>query len=125
MRNDQIEASHRSLVPLPPVRVLVEDKVVACADEDLTVPPGFEVTVCSGPFSASEVCPLVTERACPHGTPDVVVSNLDGRWAQSVRAAWIDAGVPLVAGTGDGSAQRRLDRAIGAAVSAFFPGSAS
>ncbi|MEA3054574.1 MAG: hypothetical protein QOD30_6 [Actinomycetota bacterium] len=128
MRNDHIAAGPVGpgcTTPVPLVRVLVEDAVIARAAADLEIPAGFSVTVCSGPFSAAEPCPLVTDSACPHGVPDVVVSNLTGPWAHSVRAAWKDADVPVAESGGDGTAQQRLDHAMGAAISAFFPDSES
>lgn len=79
--------------------VLIEDDGLDVSTLDLS-PPGataLDIVVCTGPDS-SAWCPLVADGSCPVGTPDVVVSNLSptNPWARSVRAAWAEAGVPVV-----------------------------
>lgn len=79
--------------------VLVEDDSLDLSVLDLT-PPGataFDIVVCTGP-QGTEPCPLVVNGHCDVGVPDVVVSNLSDAnpWACSVRAAWAEAGVPVV-----------------------------
>ena len=79
--------------------VLVEDDALDLSTLDLS-PPGaaaFDIVVCTGP-AGDDRCPLVMDGYCPVGTPDVVVSNLSASnpWAPSVRAAWTEAGVPVV-----------------------------
>jgi hypothetical protein len=84
-----------SIVPLPLLRVLIEDPLLA--GEDLPVPRApVEVTVCSGPCAIDETCPLVMDGSCPHGPFDVVVSALGGPWARSVCAAWGQTPTPVV-----------------------------
>jgi len=102
-------------IPLRPVRVLVEDP--RAMSGDLQAPPAFEVTTCAGP-GEGEVCLLVMDGRCPLGPCDVVVTALDGPWARSVRAAWLETGTAVVdAGelaTADPSA--RLAHHVGAAM---------
>jgi hypothetical protein len=80
--------------------IIVEDDTLDPATMDLNVAGSgpFEIVACTGPTSAAEPCPLVVDGTCPVGRPDVVVSALspDNPWAGSVRAAWRDAGVPVV-----------------------------
>jgi hypothetical protein len=98
------------------LRVLIEDPTLVAGD--YTAPGGIQATVCAGPHDERETCPLVTEGACPVGPCDVVVTALEGPWAASVRAAWTDAGMPLVdasAAATDDAAQR-FSSHIGAAL---------
>lgn len=103
--------------------VIVEDDALDLTTLDLA-PPGataLDIVVCTGP-DGTEHCPLVVDGACPLGTPDVVVSNLSAAnpWAHSVRAAWTEAGVPVVDVTDD---ERPITwpAHIGAAVRAGWP----
>ena len=79
--------------------LLIEDDSLDPTTLDLS-PPGssaVDIVVCTGPERA-DYCPLVADGFCPVGSPDVVVSNLSeaNPWSASVRAAWREAGVPLV-----------------------------
>lgn len=111
----QVSGADGSRVPLPALRVLVEDPLVA----DVAAPPGtpFDVTVCSGPDDEHETCPLVMRGTCPLGPFDVVVSALDGPWERAVRAAWAETPTPYVdsaAAPSDPAA--RLTHHLGAAI---------
>jgi hypothetical protein len=57
---------------------------------------GADVTVCSGPESAFDGCPLVADGRCPAGRPDVVVCAIQDEWRGAVVAAWRELGVPVV-----------------------------
>ena len=84
--------------------LLVEDDTLDPTTLDLSPPgsSGIDIVVCTGPDGA-EYCPLVADGYCPHGTPDVVVSNLSSAnpWAVSVANAWREAGVPVVTASED------------------------
>jgi hypothetical protein len=101
---------------------LIEDPALAAADVTIPV-TGLEITVCSGPRSVQDSCPLVLDGSCPACVADVVVSALDGPWASPVLKAWSVAGVPVV----DGRAVVQRDPAarlgchIGAALAALAP----
>ena len=102
--------------------VLVEDDGFDLDVLDLS-PPGadaFDVVVCTGP-GADEVCPLVTEGACPFGRPDVVVHALDDLhpWSHSILAAWAEQDVP-VAMQPAGAPPLRWPAHVGAAIVESF-----
>jgi hypothetical protein len=112
------------LGPSPPMRrlrVLIEDPTLGTARLDDQWRAGMEVTICSGPSSDDEVCPLVMDGRCPLGPVDVVVCALEGPWARSVHAAWLDTPLQVVdARDGiDGSAPKRFRHHIGAALAAI------
>jgi hypothetical protein len=103
-------------------RVVIEDAALATAALQVPSSLGLDVTICSGPSSEREPCPLVLEGRCPLGPCDVVVCGLDGPWATSVHAAWREAGAVVLDGS-DGlpeSAEDRLRHHLGAAVTALF-----
>ena len=88
----------RTITPTPTpdvaLRIIVEDPQLV---EPLLHTPtsAVEVAVCAGPCEG-EVCPLVMMGRCPLAPCDAVVTALDGPWARSVRAAWREAGTPVV-----------------------------
>ena len=118
---------HRSVPPKagPPVRrarVVIEDLVLADAVLDQCETVGMEITICSGPRSEHEICPLVVDGTCPVGSCDVVVCGLDGPWAHSVEQAWQREGVLFARTAPDPSSPptRRLDASVGEAVRMLF-----
>jgi len=119
---DQTTSEGTSDVPLPLLRVLIEDPLLA--DAELPRPPGpVELTVCSGPRGTAETCPLVMDGNCPHGPFDVVVTALDGPWARSVRAAWDQTSTPVVDARqlDETDPDRRLAHHLGAAYQHLTP----
>lgn len=111
-----------STLPLPLVRVLVEDPAVA--DAQLPPPPApVELTVCSGPRDSNETCPLVMDGTCPHGPFDIVVSALHGPWAPSVCAAWHQAPTHVIDARhlDETDPTRRLTHHLGAAYQHLLP----
>jgi len=111
-------------LPQRQLRLVIEDPVIARdrGPVEAGATP-FDVRVCAGPRSSAEVCPLVTEGRCPLGPCDAVVTAIDGPWAHCVRAAWRQAGVPVVEVPGGGAtdARVRLDRAVAATMAALAP----
>lgn len=106
-------------------RILVEDDGVAIPGSPAAAggAVGADVILCRGPADAGERCPLVTDGACPLGTPDVVVCALGGPWRRSVESAWRAGGVHVVAVEPDlpgGWAAR-----LGAAVASAFASAVS
>lgn len=91
----QATSDGTAVVPLPLVRVLIEDPRL-CGGDLPSPPVPVELTVCSGPCDTDETCPLVMDGTCPHGPFDIVVSALEGPWAPSVCAAWDQTATPLV-----------------------------
>lgn len=109
-------------VPIRPLRILIEDPQVDLSEsgQQLRAWP-FDVSVCAGPASDTEECPLVMDGACPLGRFDVVVGALRGPWAPSVRAAWAETGIAYANGSGI-TAEDPSDRVayrIGAAIQAL------
>ena len=96
----------------PTVRVLVEDPAICSIEPDLDLPAGVNVSLCSGPHTASEPCPLVLDGTCPVGRPHVVVCGIDGPWARSVRAAWALEGVDVLDAEPDEPLADRVTRAV-------------
>lgn len=124
MRQRSLPSTEEHEFPHRRLRLVIEDRDLAGdgqLGEDLAL--AFDVSVCSGPGSDREVCPLVTEGRCPLAPCDVVVSAVDGPWSRAVRAAWRQAGVPLVEApeirTTDAGV--RLDRAVASAIAAVVP----
>lgn len=105
--------SSGSSTPMRPIKIVIEDAGLASSGVPLRAPRGVDLCICSGPSSDHEICPLVTDRACPFGPCDVVVSSLDGPWAESVDAAWRATGVPVTSVDGEhlGAAYQALYRA--------------
>jgi hypothetical protein len=109
-------------VPMRPVRILIEDPQIDLSESSqLRVWP-VDVTVCAGPASDTEECPLVTDGGCPLGRFDVVVGALHGSWAPSVRAAWAEIDTPYADGSGITAQDptNRLAYHIGAAVQVLY-----
>ena len=111
--------------PSPPMhrlRLLIEDPTLAAAGLSDEWRGQMEVSICSGPSSDREGCPLVLEGQCPLGSVDVVVCALDGPWARSVHMAWLDASVRVVDARGylEECAAERFRHHIGAALSAII-----
>lgn len=109
-----------SALPLPLVRILIEDPALADAQLPTPPPPApapVELTVCSGPRDGNETCPLVMDGTCPHGPFDVVVTALHGPWAPSICAAWHQSRTPVVdaRGLSETDPTRRLAHHLGAA----------
>jgi hypothetical protein len=105
-----------SALPLPFVRILIEDATLANAQ--LPPPPApVELTICSGPSDGNETCPLVMDGTCPHGPFDIVVTALDGPWAPSICAAWHQSPTPAVDARhlDEANPARRLAYHLGAA----------
>lgn len=97
-------------------KVLVEDPALA-GQELPSSWAGVDLTTCSGPADEHEMCPLVAEGTCPHGDFDVVVSALEGPWADPVRAAWEET--PRIVPAGEVTATdpgERLDLHVSAAL---------
>jgi hypothetical protein len=104
------------------VRVLIEDPQVDLSETGQLRAWPIDVSVCAGPASDTEECPLVMEGACPLGRFDVVVGALRGPWAPSVRAAWAETGIAYADGSGI-TAEDPADRVahhIGAAIQALY-----
>jgi hypothetical protein len=111
----------RSRTPGQPIRVLIESDRLARATIEHRSFAGADVTICSGPGGTAEYCPLVGDGRCPLGECDVVVSSLDGPWADAVQAAWVDRGTVATQIVDDGTAAQALfDQHLGAAVGALF-----
>ena len=106
--------------PLRHVRVLIEDAELAAAACDHGATGWCEVTVCSGPLTVHDACPLVLDGQCPLGPVDVVVCALEGEWSQSVHAAWREAGTTVVdaRALAAGPPDQRLTHHLGVAFSA-------
>jgi hypothetical protein len=104
------------------LRILIEDPTLATAWLGDEWRAGMEVAICSGPSSDREECPLVMDGRCPLGPVDVVVCGLDGPWARSVHAAWLEKPLLVVdAREGiEGSAPERFKHHIGAALAAII-----
>jgi hypothetical protein len=120
MRQQSIP-SRDTLAPIRPLRILIEDPHVDLSDGRQLGAWPFNVSVCAGPASDTEECPLVMEGACPLGRFDVVVGALEGPWARSVRAAWAETGTAYADGSGI-TADDPTDRVtyhIGAALQAL------
>ena len=118
---------HRSvpMKPGPPVRrvrVVIEDAALAESGFEARETAGMDITICSGPGSDREVCPLVVDGACPVGSCDVVVSSLEGPWAAPVAQAWRYEGVLVTRATPDASSApaQRFDGFVGEAVRALY-----
>lgn len=118
---------HRSIrsareLPGHRVRILVETNIPGAAHFDGRTPFGTDVDVCSGPLTDHELCPLVSNGACPLGSFDVVVSDLDGPWAEPVRRAWEQQAVPMaqVTRTGEVDATEHVRACVGAAMAELF-----
>lgn len=112
----------RSTFPGRPIRLIVESSDPNCFTVESSVLAGIDIKICTGPASESEVCPLVAGGTCPLGECDVVVSNLDGPWAQPVHDAWVRDGV-LVTGASPestSSPSERFDGYVGAALVALY-----
>lgn len=114
MRLHQFDGA--GVTPASPIRVLVEDSTMCSVAPDLDVPSGVEVTLCSGPATASDPCPLVLDGWCPAGRPDVVVCAIDGPWAPAVRAAWALESVPVVEAPAGTSLDESVRRAVAVAL---------
>jgi hypothetical protein len=112
--------SRPSAAPIRPLQVLIEDPRVDLS-EDVRVWP-FDVTVCAGPESDTEECPLVMDGSCPLGRFDVVVGAVRGPWAASVRAAWAETGTAYADGSGTtaGDSADLVACHIGAALQALY-----
>ena len=112
----------RSMLPGRPVRLIVESSDPDCFTIDSTLLAGIDVKICTGPRSEFEVCPLVADGSCPLGECDVVVSNLDGPWAQPVRDAWVRDGVVVTGASPEptSSPGERFDAYVGAALVALY-----
>ena len=106
--------------PLRPLRVLIEDSQLVTHRADAVT--GMDITVCGGPGSEHETCPLVMDGHCPLGPFDVVVSALDGQWARSVSAAWAETPTPVIDARDFASVDpdERLAHHLGAAVQALW-----
>jgi hypothetical protein len=107
--------------PMRRLRILIEDPTLGTARLGNEWRAGMEVRICSGPSSDHEQCPLVMDGCCPLGPVDVVVCALDGPWARSVHAAWLETPLLVVdAREGiEGSAPERFKHHIGAALAAI------
>jgi hypothetical protein len=108
--------------PIRPLRILIEDPQADLAEGGQFRAWPFDVSVCAGPASDSEECPLVMDGACPFAGFDVVVGALRGPWAASVRAAWAETGIAYADGSGN-PAEDPSDRIayhIGAAIHALY-----
>jgi hypothetical protein len=104
------------------VRVLIEDPQVDLSETGQLRAWPIDVSVCAGPASDTEECPLVMDGACPLGRFDVVVGALRGPWAASVRAAWAETGIAYVDGSGNTTEDPSDHVAdhIGAAIQALY-----
>jgi hypothetical protein len=95
------EWMHTEPAPIPGKRprILVEDDGAPITGSALAAGAavGADVIFCHGPDHPGEACPLVTDGACPAGTPDVVVCALGGPWRRSIEAAWRADRVPVAA----------------------------
>jgi len=69
-----------------------------------------------------EFCPLVSDGVCPLGSFDVVVSDLDGPWAEPVRRAWEQQPVPVarVTRAPDVDATEHVRACVGAAMAVLY-----
>jgi hypothetical protein len=96
--------------------VLIEDPQLAGVFVDPAI--GVEITTCSGPADECELCPMVMDGKCPLEPVDVVVCALDGPWARSVHAAWVQSGTPVVDERSYAStdADERLDHHLASAL---------
>ena len=111
----------RSRIPGRSIRIVIESDRLAATPIELRSFGGTDVSICSGPGGTAEYCPLVADGLCPIGECDVVVSSLDGPWANAVHAAWADRGTAVTQVVDDGSAVETLfDRHLGAALGALF-----
>jgi len=119
---DQQMMESTSMVPGKPLRVLIEAPDLAGASALPRRLSGIEVAVCSGPHDETKPCPLVVDGACPFGDCDIVVSALDGPWAEPVRRAWAAANVVLTTGSGHMSASTEdaFDTYLGAGLLALY-----
>jgi hypothetical protein len=121
MRQQSIPSTGTPL-PIRPLRILIEDPQVDLAESGQLRAWPFDMSVCAGPASDSEECPLVMDGACPFARFDVVVGALRGPWAPSVRAAWAETGIAYADGSGI-TAEDPADRIayhIGAAIQALY-----
>ncbi len=121
MRQQSMPSSG-TLAPIRPLRILIEDPHVELSEGEQVRAGPFDVSVCAGPASDTEECPLVMDGACPLGRFDVVVGALEGAWSTSVRAAWAEAGTAYADGSGI-TAEDSADRVayhIGAAIQALY-----
>ena len=111
----------RSRTPGRSIRVVIESDRLAATPIELRSFGGTEVTICSGPSGTADYCPLVADGSCPIGECDVVVSSLDGPWANAVHTAWADRGtaVTRVVDAG-GDVETLFDQHLGAALGALF-----
>ena len=110
-----------SPTPLRPVRILIEDPIVAMHGPDVSI--ALDVTSCGGPRDEHETCPLVMDGSCPLGPFDIVVSALDGPWARCVHAAWRETGTPVIDATDltTSDPDERLAKHLGAALQRLWP----
>jgi hypothetical protein len=109
-------------LPMRPLRILIEDPILATAQLSDGWRGGMEVTICSGPSSDGELCPLVMDGRCPVEPVDVVVCGLGRPWGRSVHAAWLETPLLVVDARdgNEGSAPERFKHHIGAALAAII-----
>jgi hypothetical protein len=121
MRQESIPSRETS-APIRPLRILIEDPHVELFEGPQLRAWPFDVTVCAGPASDTEECPLVMDGSCPLGRFDVVVGALQGPWAASVRAAWAGTGTAYADASGITTADptERVTHQIGAALRALY-----
>ena len=108
--------------PIRPLRILIEDPHAELSESPQLRGWPFDVTVCAGPASDTEECPLVMDGTCPLGRFDVVVGALQGPWAASVRAAWAETGTAYADASGIATEDptNRVTCHIGAALQALY-----
>ena len=118
----QHEFATERRTPGRPIRVVIESERLSSAAIGPLELGGIDVTICSGPRSPSEPCPLVVDGHCPACECDVVVSSLQGAWAGAVHAAWLDRDTVATRLVDDGlsSVDDTFDAHVGVALQALF-----
>jgi hypothetical protein len=122
MLQQTLPESTRPSSPMRRLHLLIEDPTLAGARLSDEWRGGMDVTICSGPTSDRDVCPLVLDGRCPLGPVDVVVCGLNGPWARSVHAAWLETPLLVVdarEGIG-GSPPERFKHHMGTALAAMI-----